>query len=90
MTVVFDPGSFKDPEGRILHIGERVVRVLSPSGQERMKRFWRTGIVQELIDEGLMLPSSLEDAAKLGLAADVATGVVIEHARVPVVTHRYR
>ena len=89
MAVNFEPGSFKDPEGRILYLGDRVLRVLSPSGQVRMERLWRSGLVQELIDVGLMVPSSLEDASKLGLTADVATGLVIEHKRVPVVTYPF-
>ena len=41
MTVEFDPGSFKDPEGRVVRLGDRVLRVLAVDGQWRRYRALR-------------------------------------------------
>ena len=85
----FDPGSFKDPEGRIFFVGGRVFRTLSPSALERMQSLARSGVLKELIGLELLLPSWLIAAEEAGLDAQLYGQTVMEHSRIPVETYPY-
>lgn len=86
MSVAFDPGSFKDPDGRVFHHAGRVFRTMTDRARARLEPFFSGGIVNELVERGWLLPCRLVSGEEAGLAGEQT---VIEHARVPIVTYPY-
>ena len=85
----YDPGSFKDPEGRVFYADGRVFRTLSASALARMRRLTESGHLQALIDSGLLLPCRLVPAGESGSAHGESGSVVMEHTRIEVLTYAY-
>jgi SAM-dependent methyltransferase len=86
MSVAFDPGSFKDPDGRVFHHAGRVFRTMTDRARARLQPLFAGGVVDELVERGWLLPCRLVRGDEAGLGGE---DTVIEHARVPVVTYPY-
>ena len=87
--VEFDPGSFKDPDGRVFFSDGRVLRTLSQDAAARMQTLFDDNILPELIDRGLVIPTKLVETTRIGLDPATLGKTVMEHARVPVITYPY-
>jgi len=83
----FDPGSFKDPDGRIFEYQGNIYRTLSASAAERMRARVADGTLAALIDQGLLIDSELVGASDVGLADADLGETVMRHARIPVLTY---
>lgn len=83
-----DPGSFRDPGGRVLTDGARIFRTVNPPNAEAYEAARDAGLFQKLADKGLLLGSEERD---LALAGDAAAGAVhlLEHPRVPFISYPY-
>jgi hypothetical protein len=85
-----DPGSFRDPVGRVLLAGTKVYRVISPRGRTWLSEVWDAGIIQRLSEAGLMIETRRvtdQDEARALLAPDGIA--VLEHERLPLVSYPY-
>ncbi len=87
MDLQFDPGSFKDPDGRIFEYQGNIYRTLSASAAERMRARVADGTLAALIDQGLLIDSELVGASDVGLADADLGETVMRHARIPVLTY---
>ncbi len=87
MDVKFDPGSFKDPDGRIFEYQGNIYRTLSSSAADRMRAREADGTLAALIDQGLLIDSELVSASSVGLADASLGDTVMRHARIPVLTY---
>ena len=85
----FDRASFKDPEGRVFERDGRIYRTLSEAARARMQTLFDDGILPPLIEEGLVIPSRLIPARQAALDPTIYGAVVMEHARIPVITYPY-
>lgn len=85
----FDPGSFRDPEGRVFQHAGAVFRTLSPGALARMERLQADGLFERLANEELLVESRLLPAADEGLDGKELGAKVIRHARVPFLTYPY-
>lgn len=86
---VFDPGSFKDPEGRVCLVGDQVYRTLSPAAAKRMSKFFTVGALETFIASGLLLPCRLVNAAEVKLDPVVYGKTLLHHDRISLVTYPF-
>lgn len=87
--IQFDPGSFKDPAGRVfLHEGT-ICRTISTAARQHFDAALRSGLIPSLVADGLLLDTRLEPAGQLGLPSIEVGDHVLVQPRVPVVTYSY-
>jgi hypothetical protein len=83
-----EPGSFRDPDSRVVRSEGRVFRVLSERGLTDWQTFSASPLFAELVDEGKVIGTREADGVELG-----ATGLhepvagVLEHDLVPFVSY---
>ena len=80
-----DPGSFRDPDGRILHDHDRVFRALTPDGLENWRALDRSGLPAEA---GAQLIETHEVADE-AIRRAMDEPRLLEHRRVPVISYPY-
>jgi ribosomal protein L11 methylase PrmA len=87
-----DPGSFRDPGGRIYHCGNKVFRTVTRLARNDFEFVRGTGLIERLVNDGrvidgqLAAPDSLES---FGGAFGEAIAHVVEHPRLPFISYPY-
>ena len=86
-----DPGSFKDPAGRVYRAGERVLRGLDEEAAAIVADLLRSPFYQRLVADGDVVGSSWPGAADAARGSVLADGwhAAIEHDPVPFLTWPY-
>ncbi|MCZ6773662.1 MAG: class I SAM-dependent methyltransferase [Proteobacteria bacterium] len=84
----FIAGSFRDRRGRVIRCGDRIFRAMSGEGAKDFARVERTGLLSELIDDGLLVPWWSVPASEVPLAAPPFERV-LEHERLAFVSYPY-
>ncbi len=77
-----DPGSFRDPASRIVHDGDRVLRLLDARGQQAWHHLSESSFFSRAVSEGRLIEAREVDPPP-GVAA------ALEHPRIPVITYPY-
>lgn len=88
----FEPGSFRDPDSRVLLRGEEVLRALSPQGLEDWEALASSGLGERLASEGKLIATErFADADAERVAARDAGGAaaILRHERIPFVSYPY-
>lgn len=85
----FDPASFKDPAGRVFYHGGWVCRTLSEEARQNFQHAQRSGLIDALVRDQLLLDTELVRAADLGPTGPEVGGVVLKQPRVVPVTYAY-
>ncbi|MEK9833762.1 MAG: class I SAM-dependent methyltransferase [Rhodospirillaceae bacterium] len=85
----FDPGSFKDPEGRVFEHRGEVFRTLSSAAATRMRALEEDGTLAALTDSGLLVASQLAESSDVGLSDAGVGDTVMRHDRIPVLTYPF-
>ena len=84
----FDPGSFRDPSGRILHADGRVLRAVFGAGAANFEKARAAGVYDRAIERGrLVAMTELEPKPFPG--SDAAPCHLLEHPRIPFVSYPY-
>lgn len=84
----FDPGSFRDPDTRVVHHDGAVFRVLSERGLTDWRRLASTRFYDRLTEQGLLIGT--RETSRQGLVELARTwAAVLEHERLPVVSYPY-
>ncbi|MGH8443259.1 MAG: class I SAM-dependent methyltransferase [Nevskiaceae bacterium] len=84
-----DPGSFRDPAGRVLHLDGKVYRVVSPVGAAAYQHARDSGLLDKLVGAGHLLPwREVERPAPLE-DPGVAVAHVLEHPPLDFVSYPY-
>jgi len=83
-----DAGSFRDPSGRVFLTEDRVFRSVMPSAAKDFAFVESTGLLEELVEAGRLIPYTSSDPDVLRDAAPGAVRV-LEHPRLPMVTYPY-
>ena len=84
-----EPGSFRDPDSRVLTSEGRVFRLLSERGLSDWNALQESGLFEALVDEGKLVATS---EAELDVPAETLySGIagVLEHERIPFVSYPY-
>src|ERR1044072_3524357 len=83
-----EPGSFRDPGGRIFWYGERVLRTVMPSAAEDFDFVEASGLIPKLVERGMLIPQSHLSLELLGEAAGDAA-YLLEHPKLEFISHPY-
>jgi ribosomal protein L11 methylase PrmA len=83
-----EPGSFRDPGGRIYWYGERVLRTVMPSAAKDFDFVEASGLIPTLVERGMLIPQSHLSLELLGEAAGDAT-YLLEHPKLDFISHPY-
>jgi len=81
-------GSYRDPRGRVHRLGERVLRVVAAESAARVRAMLESPVVRRLMADGRLVGTRpLPDGDIAGSQPPGA--LVLEHERIPFVSHPY-
>lgn len=83
-----DPGSFRDPAGRVFHSGKRVFRTIARTALDEFRRIRATPKVEELIRAGKLIDAVEVSVAEAGFDPD-PEWALLEHPRLPFISYPY-
>ena len=83
-----EPGSYRDPAGRIFHLDGRVLRTVMPAAADDYEQVRASGLIESLVADGLLLAEKIIDRRELGDVAENAS-FVLEHPRLSFVSYPY-
>ena len=87
-TLTADPGSFRDPGGRIYLVDDRVLRSVNPEAVGDFDFVQKSGAIEDLQSKGWIVASEFVDPSTLEEKIDGAE-YVLEHPRVPFISYPY-
>lgn len=82
-----DPGSFRDPGGRVFVDGDRVLRAIYPSSGREYEAFRNSGLLDNLVASGRLLESEEIDPRSSSAGANAE--FLLQHPRLPFVSYPY-
>jgi ribosomal protein L11 methylase PrmA len=88
MNAIADPGSFRDPAGRVFAIDGRIFRTVMPVSAPAYESARGSGILARLADREMIVGFEETDRKPLGTLADAST-YVLEHPRIPFISYPY-
>lgn len=90
-AIEVEPGSFRDPESRVLRTDDGILRMLSPQGLEDWRRLAASRFYAKAAQEGRIVATELLGPPPLGLPDVLVEGCagVLRHERIPVVSYPY-
>jgi len=88
MNAIVDPGSFRDPAGRVFSSDERIFRTVMPVSTPAYESLRDTGLLGRLINTKKLVASKEIDPISLGELAE-ASQYLLEHPRIPFVSYPY-
>ena len=83
-----EPGSFRDPGGRVFLKGSRVLRAVMPVSADAYAAVRDAGLFTRLADRGLLLGSCEVDPSLLD-GVEPTPAYVLEHPRIPFISYPY-
>jgi len=83
-----DPGSYRDPNGYIVHFEGRVLRILSQNGFNNWKAFSTSPLISQLHEKELLIPT-VEPSDSTSLAQHFNAASVLEHLPIPTLNYPY-
>src|SRR5687767_449268 len=83
-----EPGSFRDPGGRIYWFGDRVFRSVMPPAAADFEYVESTGLVDDLVRRGMLIPQTRHPPDLLGEATRGAS-YLLEHPRLDFISYPY-
>ena len=87
---VFAPGSYRDPRARVFFNRDRVLRAISPDASAAFRQARETGLLDELVSEGKLVPFWDVEPGGAHLPPGLDTvGVLLEHERLPFISYPY-
>lgn len=86
-TATAEPGSFRDPGGRVYEAGDRIYRAVMPSALAGFASARDSGFYGRLVSEGRLVPFA--DVTQSGAAPMAGAALVLEHPRVPFISYPY-
>lgn len=86
--MVFEGGSFRDPSGRVLRHDKRILRAIFDGGVAQLRAARDSGVLDEMIERGWLLPADVVSGKGLG---DLAAGVAqwLEHPVLDYISYPY-
>ncbi|MAH16127.1 MAG: nodulation protein NoeA [Sphingomonadaceae bacterium] len=87
-SAVLDPGSFRDPDGRVFRIGEKVFRSVTGSAARNFARAEDAGVMRKLVDRGQLVDFTdvTEQASKVGIEQ---ADILLSHPQIPFISYPY-
>ena len=60
-SIKIDPGSFRDPSGNIFNYDNKILRILTKEGADRIKYFKETNLLNQSISKKFLIESKFID-----------------------------
>ena len=83
----FDPGSFKDPEGRVFEYRGKILRTLSPTAMDRMVALEKEGVLSYLSGLGLLIKSEIVRASEIDGGIPEVSELLMRHSKIPIILY---
>jgi ribosomal protein L11 methylase PrmA len=83
-----DPGSFRDPSGRVHRAGDRIIRTIGAKAATDYEAARDSGILKKYVDRNALIDSREIDAAEFNLT-DRSIAHVVEHPKIPFISYPY-
>ena len=83
-----DPGSFRDPGGRIYLVDDRVLRSVNPEAVEDFEFVQKSGVIENLQSKNWIVGSEFVDPSTLDEPIQGAK-YVLEHPKIPFISYPY-
>jgi ribosomal protein L11 methylase PrmA len=87
-SVRAEPGSFRDPSGRIYWLGDRVLRTVMPPAVADFDYVESTGLIASLIKKGMLIDETRRPASLIG-EAGMGAAYVLEHPKLDFISYPY-
>lgn len=86
--MAFEGGSFRDPSGRVVRHDNRILRAIFDGGVAQFRATRESGVLDEMIERGWLLPADVVSGDGLG---DLAAGAVqwLEHPVLDYISYPY-
>jgi len=88
MSALPDPGSFRDPAGRVYNIDDRIFRTVMPVSAKAYESVRDSGLMERLIQQNILVGSEETDNSQLTKYAENSS-YILEHPKVPFVSYPY-
>jgi len=90
-SIAADSGSFRDRDGRIYRLGDRIIRGISSSALQDFEKLQTRKFYKRFLDNGQIVASELLDTDQVPLpdADRQLWSGFIEHERIPVISYPY-
>ncbi len=89
MSIIeFEPGSFRDPAGKIFYHNDKVYRVLNYEGEKRFKFLEESKILRDSISKNFLIESSKKTGNELNLK-EFSEKIIIEHKRLDYISYPF-
>ena len=85
---IANPGSFRDPSGRVHHAGNRVFRTIGGKAATDYEAARDNGILRKYADRNILIDCKEVDAAEIGFS-ETSASYVVEHPKIPFVSYPY-
>jgi ribosomal protein L11 methylase PrmA len=86
-AAVLEPGSFRDPGGRVFESGRAILRAIMPSAADSFAKVSEAGVLRRLADQGRLVDFT-DVSAENSLGATEAS-IVLQHPRIPFISYPY-
>ncbi|MCF8468228.1 MAG: class I SAM-dependent methyltransferase [Sneathiella sp.] len=87
-NMVVDPGSFRDPKGRVFLTGDKIYRITSAAGKAEFEFVQSTGLLDQLVANGHIVTSAIVSNIDFADNAQF-DGITIEHEKIPYISYPY-
>lgn len=88
ISAVAEPGSFRDPGGRVFHAGDQIFRAVMDAAAGNFARVSQSGILRKLADQGKLVDFAdvTDQAPALGIEQ---ASTLLAHPRIPFISYPY-
>lgn len=83
-----DPGSFRDPSGRVFIEDDRVLRAIYEIGRDNFEAVQKAGVLDALIAKGLLVEADAADPA-LAEGLEPKPAHLLTHPKIPFISYPY-
>lgn len=83
----FDPGSFRDPDGRVFRHKGAICRTVNARRRDEVAQLLRSDGFQELVQSGLVLPTEMVKASDLQIDAAIYGQDILHQRQIPFVSY---
>jgi ribosomal protein L11 methylase PrmA len=87
--ISYEPGSFRDPSGRVFGMDGRIFRTITNYGNQNFKDVVETGLIENLIAEGKLVSWREINARELWDEPPTEVKKVIEHEKISFISYPY-
>ena len=83
-----EPGSFRDPYGRVFYLDESILRVASHDGVDRINFLLKNNLLEKLISQNYLIDSKITNQYD-SIIDNIGGKIIIKHKKIPFISYPY-